>query len=535
MASHTTRADSSRKTKRKRVVLAFGLGGIASGWGSETILEWLTVVSLTGPPHAIGRVTAVTEDPGSSPHLNYQTAYTYDPLNNLLSVTQGSQPARWYYYDMLSRPFATGNPESGSTYYCYTSSSSACSLTDAATTLCSGDPSAVCRRTDARGVTTTYTYNDKLNRLTTKSYSDGTTPTANFFYDQAPSTMPLWTGVSFTNPKGRLVLTCTNTLSGTCTGPATATAYSYDQVGRTNNFWQCNPSNCGASTIWNTPYAYDWAGDVNSWVNPDTTYSATLTNTVNAAQQITAVQSSKIDGYHPQNLALITYTAWGAVSTLENGCAGSGCSNTQETYTYNKRLQPTLVELGLSGGNLYSDYQERFDRLDGILHAIGFAPDSCLGGDMFRAEWDDVATALQVSTYSLKALVQAFRPLLVAAQGASVVGLDFDARLAWPAYDWMGVAKAALESLTRYLARDLGPEKIRVNLVAAGPIRTIAAKSIAGFSKFEDTWATRAPLGWNVSDGVPVAQACVALMSDWFPMTTGEILHVDGGAHALGA
>ncbi len=168
--------------------------------------------------------------------------------------------------------------------------------------------------------------------------------------------MPLWTGVSFTNPKGRLVLTCTNTLSGTCTGPATATAYSYDQVGRTNNFWQCNPSNCGASTIWNTPYAYDWAGDVNSWVNPDTTYSATLTNTVNAAQQITAVQSSKIDGYHPQNLALITYTAWGAVSTLENGCAGSGCSNTQETYTYNKRLQPIIVELGLNGGNLYSDY-----------------------------------------------------------------------------------------------------------------------------------------------------------------------------------
>jgi enoyl ACP reductase len=218
--------------------------------------------------------------------------------------------------------------------------------------------------------------------------------------------------------------------------------------------------------------------------------------------------------------------------------AGRGLSLTKRTA---RKLpsEPEVLELDVTRPDhleaAASHLQDRFDSLDGILHAIGFAPDSCLGGDMFRAEWDDVATALHVSTYSLKALVQAFRPLLVAAQGASVVGLDFDARLAWPAYDWMGVAKAALESLTRYLARDLGPEKIRVNLVAAGPVRTIAAKSIAGFSTFEDTWATRAPLGWNVSDGGPVAKACVALMSDWFPMTTGEILHVDGGAHALGA
>lgn len=218
--------------------------------------------------------------------------------------------------------------------------------------------------------------------------------------------------------------------------------------------------------------------------------------------------------------------------------AGRGLSLTKRT-AWKLPTEPEVLELDVTRPDhleaAASHLRERFDRLDGILHAIGFAPDSCLGGDMFRAEWDDVATALHVSAYSLKALVQAFRPLLVAAQGASVVGLDFDARLAWPAYDWMGVAKAALESLTRYLARDLGPEKIRVNLVAAGPIRTIAAKSIAGFSTFEDTWATRAPLGWNVSDGAPVAKACVALMSDWFPMTTGEILHVDGGAHALGA
>ena len=157
---------------------------------------------------------------------------------------------------------------------------------------------------------------------------------------------------------------------------------------------------------------------------------------------------------------------------------------------------------------------------------------------MFAAGWDDVSTALHVSTYSLKALVEHFRPLLAAAGadgGASVVGLDFDAAVAWPVYDWMGVAKAALESLSRYLARDLGPKGIRVNLVAAGPIRTMAAKSIPGFQAFEDTWAERSPLGWDVNDSEAVAKACVALLSDWFPMTTGEILHVDGGVHAIGA
>jgi len=183
---------------------------------------------------------------------------------------------------------------------------------------------------------------------------------------------------------------------------------------------------------------------------------------------------------------------------------------------------------------------DRWDRMDGLIHAIGYAPPECLGGDMFRANWEQVQVALHVSAYSLKALIEAFRPLLVAAgadegPGASVVGLDFDATVAWPAYDWMGVSKAALESLSRYLARDLGPEKIRVNLVAAGPVKTMAAKSIPGFSAFEDTWADRAPLGWDVLDTDVVARACVALLSDLLPMTTGEILHVDGGVHALGA
>ncbi len=183
---------------------------------------------------------------------------------------------------------------------------------------------------------------------------------------------------------------------------------------------------------------------------------------------------------------------------------------------------------------------DSWDRMDGLIHAIGYAPPECLGGDMFRANWDQVQVALHVSAYSLKALIEAFRPLLVAAgtdgrPGASVVGLDFDATVAWPAYDWMGVSKAALESLSRYLARDLGPERIRVNLVAAGPVKTMAAKSIPGFSAFEDTWSERAPLGWDVLDTDVVARACVALLSDLLPMTTGEILHVDGGVHALGA
>jgi len=149
------------------------------------------------------------------------------------------------------------------------------------------------------------------------------------------------------------------------------------------------------------------------------------------------------------------------------------------------------------------------------------------------ATWDDVSVAMNVSAYSLKALADAFVPLMP--RGGSIVGLDFDATVAWPAYDWMGVAKAALESTARYLARELGPQQIRVNLVAAGPIRTMAAKSIPGFAAFEDAWQERAPLGWSISDAEPVAKACVALLSDWFPATTGEMVHVDGGYHSIGA
>jgi enoyl-[acyl-carrier protein] reductase I len=176
---------------------------------------------------------------------------------------------------------------------------------------------------------------------------------------------------------------------------------------------------------------------------------------------------------------------------------------------------------------------EHWGRVDGALHAIGFAPANTLGGGFLEAGWDDVAVALHVSAYSLKALADVVVPLMP--EGGSLVGLDFDARVAWPAYDWMGVAKAALESTARYLARDLGGRRIRVNLVAAGPIRTMAAKSIPGFEKFEDAWSARAPLGWEITDPEPVARACVALLSDWFPKTTGELVHVDGGYHAIGA
>lgn len=175
---------------------------------------------------------------------------------------------------------------------------------------------------------------------------------------------------------------------------------------------------------------------------------------------------------------------------------------------------------------------EKWDRIDGALHAIAFAPESALGGNFLNTRWDDVAIAMRISAWSLKALSDAVTPLMT--EGGSIVGLDFDGQVAWPGYDWMGVCKAALESTSRYLARDLGPRGIRCNLVAAGPVRTLAARSIPGFSLFEDVWNDRAPLGWSVRDPEVVAKACVALLSDWFPATTGEIIHVDGGYHAMG-
>jgi enoyl-[acyl-carrier protein] reductase I len=172
------------------------------------------------------------------------------------------------------------------------------------------------------------------------------------------------------------------------------------------------------------------------------------------------------------------------------------------------------------------------DGLDGVVHSIGFAPQRVMGGNFLGASWDDVAVALETSAFSLKSLAVATAPLL--RSGSGIVGLTFDARYAWPVYDWMGVAKAAFESTARYLARDLGPQGIRVNLVSAGPIRTTAAKAIPGFEVMEASWADRAPLGWDVSDAEASARGVLALVSDWFPATTGEIVHVDGGVHAMG-
>ncbi|MFM7125833.1 MAG: enoyl-ACP reductase FabI [Actinomycetota bacterium] len=216
--------------------------------------------------------------------------------------------------------------------------------------------------------------------------------------------------------------------------------------------------------------------------------------------------------------------------------AGRALSLTQRTA----RKLPTAVEV-LELDVTVPEHAERvrdhvqstWGRVDGVVHSIGFAPEACLGDDFLAADWEDVAVALQISAYSLKHLADVFLPLM--GPGGSFVGLDLDNTVAWPAYNWMGVAKSALESVNRYLARQLGPRGIRSNLVAAGPIKTMAAKSIPGFKKFEDVWDERAPLGWDVTDAEPVARAVVALLSDWFPATTGSMIHVDGGYHSTGA
>lgn len=193
-------------------------------------------------------------------------------------------------------------------------------------------------------------------------------------------------------------------------------------------------------------------------------------------------------------------------------------------------LDVTDVEQGVA---LREELERRWGRVDGALHAVGFAPETCLGDDFMAPDWNDVSVAVHVSAYSLRSLADIVAPLMT--DGGSLVGLTFDATVSWPAYNWMGVAKAAMESLNRYLARELGPQGIRCNLVAAGPMRTMAAKSIPGFAAFEDEWEKRAPLGWSVNDSEGVSKACVALLSDWFPQTTGSIIHVDGGYHSIGA
>ena len=245
---------------------------------------------------------------------------------------------------------------------------------------------------------------------------------------------------------------------------------------------------------------------------------------------ITGVLTDQSIAFHVARLAqeqgaFVVLTSFGRVMSLTARSAG--------------RLPslPPVIELDVTNDEdlaaLESRVREHVDGIDGVLHSIGFAPEAALGGKFLSTTWADAGTALQVSAFSLKSLSVAAVPLM--GPGGSIVGLDFDAAVAWPKYDWMGVAKAALESTSRYLARDLGPKGIRVNLVAAGPIRTMAAKSIPGFEDFEGVWSERAPLAWDLDDPEPAARACVALMSDWFPATTGEIVHVDGGVHSQGA
>ncbi|WP_122817645.1 enoyl-ACP reductase FabI [Nocardioides pantholopis] len=205
-----------------------------------------------------------------------------------------------------------------------------------------------------------------------------------------------------------------------------------------------------------------------------------------------------------------------------------------------KRLpvEPPVLELDVTDeehlARLPELVREHVDGLDGVVHSIAFGnPETLLGGKFMTGPWPDVAQAMQVSAYSLASLARACKPLM--GSGGSIVGLTFDATVAWPAYDWMGVAKAGLESCSRYVARDLGPDGIRCNLVSAGPLKTLAAKAIPGFEELESMWSTRAPLGWDEKDQTPTARAVCALLSDFFPATTGEIIHVDGGFHAMGA
>jgi enoyl-[acyl-carrier protein] reductase I len=206
-----------------------------------------------------------------------------------------------------------------------------------------------------------------------------------------------------------------------------------------------------------------------------------------------------------------------------------------------KRLPdpPDVLELDIHSEDdmkaLVADLEGRWGAVDGALHAIAYAPGDALGGHFLDTPAESASTAFLTSAFSYKTLAVGLRPLLQAAGGGALVALDFDNTQAWPLYDWMGVAKAGLQAVTRYLARDLGPDDIRVNAVAAGPLGTVAAKSIPQFELFEREWAVRAPLGWDVADPTPVAQMVAVLLSDWSAMTTGEIVHVDGGFHAIAA
>ncbi|HEV2424664.1 MAG TPA: RHS repeat-associated core domain-containing protein [Terriglobia bacterium] len=342
---------------------------------------------------ALGRLIEVDDvftgdEKNGDQSLSKATCYLYDALNDLKQayMNSGAQ-IRNYGYDALGRLTSSATPEAGTTSYSYTNS---------AGRPCSGDPSAVCSRTapeenqpsTSTAVTvTTYTY-DNLNRLTSKTYctkpnaqsqtctTDSSTSTVNFFYDQAPSAWPAWSGVSFGSyAKGKLVLTCTGTSTGSCgsstSPPQAATAYEYDPLGNILSLWQCTPYNCGSSSIWSTPYTYDLAGDVSSWTHPS---GFTATNSINTAQEITQIGQSPSDGTHPGNfVANATYTPWGALEQVENGCSGTSCNHIYETYAYNNRLQPVQLELGTTSlGSQY--YCQVYNYYSGTSN-----PSTCTG------------------------------------------------------------------------------------------------------------------------------------------------------------
>lgn len=204
-----------------------------------------------------------------------------------------------------------------------------------------------------------------------------------------------------------------------------------------------------------------------------------------------------------------------------------------------KRLPtaPDVLELDVNDdeqiASAADELKRRWGTMDGFLHAIAFAPQDALGGNFLSTPWESVATAVQTSAFSLKSLAVGMLPLMED-KGGAIVSLDFDATVAWPIYDWMGVAKAGLESVTRYLARDLGPKGIRVNTVSAGPLKTMAGKGIPGFDQIADSWSRRSPLGWDITDPTPVGQTVAYLLSDLSRGVTGELIHVDGGFHAMG-
>jgi enoyl-[acyl-carrier protein] reductase I len=245
---------------------------------------------------------------------------------------------------------------------------------------------------------------------------------------------------------------------------------------------------------------------------------------------ITGVLTTDSLAYHAAQLAqqegaTVLLTSFGRVRRITERAA--------------KRLPnpPEVVELDVNSeedlAQLTETLRDRWGGVDGALHAIAFAPEDALGGKFMTAPAESAKQAFQTSAFSFKALAAALEPLME--PGSSMVGLDFDATLAWPIYDWMGVAKAALESVGRYQARDLGPKGIRVNLVSAGPLGTVAARGIPGFEALADLWRRQAPLGWDVADPTPVARAICFLLSDYSQAISGEILHVDGGFHAVGA